>query len=91
MQGTPKCRKYRFVRRFGQGGVRKNSVYQLGFCRFERFRDGKTVDQFGDLGTHQMRTKQFSGGGIEYRFNEALSFTERSCLAVADEGKSADA
>ena len=71
--------------------MREHGVHQFFFGGFQIHRHYVTLDQFGDFGADHMRAEQLPGLLVEDDLHQALILAQRNRLAVADEGKAADA
>jgi hypothetical protein len=71
--------------------MREHGVHELFFGRFQIHRDHVALDQFGDFRADHVNAEKLSGLFVEDHFHQALILAERDCLAVADEGETADA
>src|ERR1035441_8745542 len=83
--------QHRFLHHLRQGRGREDGVHQFFFRGFQVHRHHITLDQFGNLDADRGADEELPGLLVEDHFDQALVLAERDGLAVADEGKAADA
>src|SRR5215510_13482547 len=71
--------------------MREDRVHQLFLGGFEIHRDHIALDQFGHFGADHVGAKQLAGFLVEDNLHQTLILAQGNGLAVADEGKTADA
>src|SRR5262245_27859090 len=83
--------EHRLFHHFGERRVRENRVDELLLGGLEIHGHDVALDQLRHLRADHVRAEQRAGLAIENHLHEALIFAQRDALAVADEGKAADA
>src|ERR1700688_1886167 len=83
--------QHRFLHHLRQRRMREHGVHELFFRGLQVHGDDVALDQLGHFHADHVRAEQLSGLFVEDHFHQALILAERDRLAIADEGKAADA